>query len=269
MPYLKSKTCTQQTQTYGDSIDVADIPDDEYILVVSADPKALASGMSFRTSIVIFPSNHTNQCHGRFGGGGADGCGWDFENAPMESTGVVNNNCCTIDGFQAGYEYFSSAYLGTCLERATLGTSLNQESSMFAVRFKAAAWHGYNAMVLNVQAQFCYTGTDNGSGLAVPCLQCSSVASLNLDIPYFCNQTGPDTGAPDADNYTGCDDALDWGARRRLEESLPAQDIQVSLKMLNPKYIIDTENTPFEDGMAAFDSAAAFAVILGFLSLLF
>jgi len=232
---LVLRTCAEDPQSYGNDLPTAmSIAGKDYVLAVIQDERSMPPNTSFLTSSRIYPSNHANT-------GDNAGINWTTI-AP--NTGLSENNCSHRAGFAVGESITDGVPISDNqpeIPRSMLtGDKAVQNKSMaiFAFELPSTAWLGYSFNLYYVKTKRCSTINHQN------CRKC---------------------GEPAADS------------RRRLEgrqlQGGGSRQLEVFLKMDNPKYILNPAGTMFDGGSRAADNylydSAAVVALMGMIATLF
>lgn len=233
---LVLRTCAEDPKNYGNSLPTAmSIAGNDYVLAVIQDERSMPPNTSFKTSSRIYPSNHANS-------GDNAGISWTGTVAP--NTGLSKDNCTHRAGFaNVGESITDGVPISDNqpeIPRSMLtGDKSVQNKSMaiFAFELPSTAWLGYSFNLYYVSTTRCSTINHKD------CRKC---------------------GEPAANS-------------RRLEgrnlQSGGSRQLEVFLKMDNPKYILNPAGTMFNGGSRAADNylydSAAVVALMGMIATLF
>lgn len=255
--------CSNDARSYGDTMQAADVPGQEYVLLLSTDQRSLPMKTSFRANLRIMPSNHANLSM-------SNESGVDFSQLPLPYTGLVRENCENLEAWGAVADK-NKAYCETpglksgatgapcfgyygIIKRTNLNSDVNNNNAAFALNLPSTAWLGYSYNIFYAQTTRCTINGSVGGTQDYHCAQCQADKSQNSGTPVFL-------------------DGLLTTRRRLAAKGQDAQGgnkMQVALHMVTPKYVLDTSDTPFAQGarIESFDSAAVLA-LAGLAAMLF
>jgi len=236
---LVLRTCAEDPKSYGNDLPTAmSIAGKDYVLAVIQDERSMPPNTSFLTSSRIYPSNHANT-------GDNAGIQWDVV-AP--NTGLSEENCTHRAAWpNAGDKKSITDGVEITNNQPEIPRSMltgdkavqNKSMAIFAFELPSTAWLGYSFNLYYVKTKRCSTINHKN------CRTC---------------------GVPAAN------------ATRRLESrSLQAgggsRQLEVFLKMDNPKYILNPAGTMFDGGSRAADNylydSAAVVALMGMIATLF
>jgi len=210
----------------------------DYVLAVIQDERSMPPNTSFLTSSRIYPSNHANT-------GDNAGINWAVANT-APNTGLSENNCTHRGGgyFAVGKSITDGVEISDNqpeIPRSMLtGDKAVQNKSMaiFAFELPSTAWLGYSFNLYYVKTRRCST--------------------INHKDCRTC-------GVPAADSRR-----LE---SRNLQAGGGSRQLEVFLKMDNPKYILNPAGTMFDGGSRAADNylydSAAVVALMGMIATLF